>query len=212
MPLDIRQTEVELRKRTLYKYQWGRKQNNAYDHLTHFIYQMETFEELIQHILSEFKGHPEIKAIGNYAVNRWYNFRSAMAVEEIFCSHPRVRPFEQSKDKYCDFYIDDIPFDHKTTVFPKHIIWNKAQCKLYPERLAKWLYDHQSGEQRLHYANRLFIVLYHKGGAHWKLKAELSYLQKIILNYLDSFNPKQLIQLNYPDKKTILTDLIWAEA
>jgi hypothetical protein len=211
MPLNVAAIETELRKRTRYKYSWGRKQNNAFDCLTNFIYRIDKFDALIQHIQSEFHNHKDIKAIGNYAVNRWYNFHSAMAVEQLFCAHPRVKKFETSKDKFCDFYIDNIPFDHKTTVFPKQIVWNKSQCKLFPERLAKWLYDNQSNEQRQHFANRLFIVLYNKNGAHWKMKAELTLLNNVINQYLDAFDANKLIRLSFPDKKTILTDLIWVE-
>jgi hypothetical protein len=191
---------------------WGRKQDDAFDKLTNFIYHITIFEELITHIQSSFGHHQQIKEIGNYAVNRWYNFHSAMAIEHIFCSHPIVRKYEVEKDKHCDFYIKDIPFDHKTSVFPKNISWSKKWCMNNPKVLAKWLYDNQSSEQRQHFSNRIFLMLYSKHAAHWKLKAELNYLSRIIHQYLDSFNPERLIQLNYAGKKTILTDLIWAEA
>ncbi len=210
--MDLSLIEKELKKRTRYKYEWGRKQNNQFDTITNFIYHIHSFDELIAHIQKIYVNNKEIKEIGNYAVNRWYNFHSAMAVEHIFCTHPLVKKFEQERDKYCDFYIKNIPFDHKTSVFPKSIGWSLSNCKSNYSLLAKWLYDHQSAEQRQHYANRIFIILHCKQGAHWKLKAELKFLQEIIYRYLNSFNEAHLIQINYNDKKTILTDLIWAEA
>ncbi len=212
MSLNIIAIENELKKRTHYKYSWGRRQNNSFDKLTNFIYHISLFDELIVHIQTSFKHDERIKEIGNYAVNRWYNFHSAMAIEEIFCSHKSVRKYEVERDKYCDFYIHNIPFDHKTSVFPKNIPWSKKWCKENSAVLAKWLYDNQSSEQRQHFSNRIFLMLYSKSMAHWKLKAELTYLSHIINKYLDAFKPEQLIPLNYPDKKTILTDLIWAEA
>jgi len=209
---DLVTIESELKKRTQYKYIWERTQNDTFDRLTHFIYDIKQFDKLICHIQNQFHNNPKQKEIGNYAVNRWYNFHSAMAIEEIFCSFSQVRKFEVEKDKYCDFYIHDIPFDHKTSVFPKNIPWSKKWCKQNPALLARWLYDNQSSEQRHHLSNRIFLMLYSKSSAHWKLKAELTYLSRIIHQYMDSFNPGQLIKINYPNKTTILTDLIWAEA
>lgn len=212
MSVNITAIESELKKRTRYKYIWGRKQNDAYDQLTNFIYEIGAFDPLIHHIQSTFTNHPKRKELGNYAVNRWYNFHSAVAVEHLFCMHKLVRRFESSRDKYADFYINEIPFDHKTSVFPKNMPRPATWYKNHPAELADWLYTNQSEQQRQHFANRIFLILHSKRGAHWKLKAEISYMKKIIHQYLDALKMDQLITLTYTAKKPILTDLIWIEA
>ncbi len=62
--------EAELKKRTRYKQIWGRKQTNAYDGITRFVYTTKSFDELLIEIKIRFADHPDYKDIGNYAVNQ----------------------------------------------------------------------------------------------------------------------------------------------
>lgn len=210
MGLPLEQIEAELKKRTAYKQIWGRKQTNAYDKLTEFIYSTKAFDAVIDEVKKRFANHPDVKSIGNYAVNRWFNFQSAQAVEQMFRSHQAVSPAANSKDKFCDFFIANVPFDLKTTVFPQRAPFTIEAAQRFPEKLASWFYEHQSAEQRQHYANRLFIVLHKQSNPaiSWTLKAELSWLQTLIKNYLDNFDAARLMTLTFREH-TFQSDIIW---
>jgi hypothetical protein len=111
--------EEELKKITKLDYFWGRKQDDEFDLHTNFIYKTDSFEALLKKTESVFKDHPQCDDLKNYSLNRWFNLWSAKCVESIFCEHENVKPHLDSFNKFTDFYIENIPFDHKTTVFPK---------------------------------------------------------------------------------------------
>ena len=206
--MTLEEIESELKKRTKYKYKWGRKQNNEFDKLTEFIYSTKSFDDVIEEVKRRFANREDIKEIGDYAVNRWYNFWSAEALESIFKNHPRVIKAENSRDKYCDFFIDNVPFDLKTTVFPKSVAYNLQHAKLYPKKLALWFYANQSSEQRQHFHNRLFIVLHSTKRPGWTLKSEITWLAQLINNYLDNFDASKLMELQLNEHQ-FKSDIIW---
>lgn len=202
--------ENQLKKRWAYKYKWLRKQNDHWDHYTNFIYKTLDWDALISAIAQLVKNENLDKEEAfYYTVNRWYNFWSSVAVEEIFCSLPGVFPAENSKDKFVDFSINNIPFDHKTSVFPKGFEKNFAFAKANKEQLMNWFYEEQSKQQRQHFANRLFVVVHKADGNHWKLKAEISLLHNAISDYVANFDESQLTKLNFPNNKKALSDIIW---
>ncbi len=195
--------ETELKKRLQYPYRWGRKQEDSWDYKTNFIYKTNTFKELLAKT-STFNTN-----LKDYALNRWYNFWSAMAVESIFTKHPNIIANTNKYDKLIDFKIDTIPFDHKTSVYPFKYPNNLSIALNNKKDLIKWLYKNQSQESRKHLKNRLFIVLYDtQTKKHWKLKSEITELQKIIDTYINSFNKKNLIALDFGEG-TVLSDIIW---
>ena len=83
--LNLTYLEQELKKRCKYPYIWGRKQNNSWDYQTNFVYKIYDFEAL-QENLKSFS-----QDLQNYALNRWFNFWSAQAVEQIFNKNNKVR-------------------------------------------------------------------------------------------------------------------------
>jgi hypothetical protein len=205
--LTIHQTEIELKKRWAIPYYWGRKQYDSWDKDTNFIYTIDTFDEIEAEIANRFKDSKQQEQLTNYAWNRWYNFQSAKAIEHIFTAHPKVRKVWNGRDREKDFFIDDIPFDHKTSIFPSNYGNDVEFAKQHPKDLAKWLYINQSKQQRFHIKNRLFVVLHNPTGEHWKLKAELSWLEQLITNYLDSFSKDNLITLTHKNG-SLLTDIL----
>ena len=207
---DLIKIESELKKRLTYPYKWGRKQNNEFDKLTNFIYRTFLFDDVIKEINSRFKKDKEHQNISNYALNRWYNFWSAQAVEKIFCSLPNVKAVLDSKDKLVDFTIDGVTFDHKTSVFPKNFPHSIKDAVKKTDELIKWLYKNQSQQQRKHLKNRLFVVLYSPDGEHWKLKAEISWLKERIAKYMEGFNPHYLLKFPLEPGHQTLADVIWA--
>ena len=201
--MNLNRIEEELKKRLCYPYRWGRKQSNDWDNQTNFIYRIDNFNDLLNEIS---KFNDEIK---NYAMNRWYNLMSAKAVEYIFASYPNVIPNKNQYDKLVDFQINNISFDHKTSIFPKGFNQPFKYAKQNPIELIKWLYRNQSHEGRQHFKNRLFIILYDSQHMeHWKLKSEISLLQDNISNYINNFSRDRLYRLKI-NNEIIETDIIW---
>ncbi len=206
--VNLEHTEIQLKKRWASEYKWGRKQADIWDSQTNFVYEILDFDEVVAQVYDEFNTHRKYKDLRNYALNRWYNFQSAMAVEHIFNAHPKVRKVKNDKDREKDFYINGVAFDHKTSVFPSGFGNDVAYAQDHPKELLKWLYLNQSEEQRFHATNRLFLVLHKKDGEHWRLKAELSWLKVLIDAYLDSYRELDLISLKH-SKGVLKTDLIF---
>jgi len=200
--MDLERVERALKERWDYPYHWGRKQSDCWDQCTSFIYTTYSVKSLLK------KSRYLPKEMQNYALNRWYNFWSARAVEEIFDSHTKVRANENRRDKYVDFEIDGIAFDHKTSIYPRGYGEPIEYALRHKKELIEWLYEHQSQEGRKHLKNRLFIVLYDREGAHWKLKAEISELKKIIDEYVSRFNKENLVKLRFGEE-LIYSDIIW---
>ncbi|MGV8947375.1 MAG: hypothetical protein ACOH1N_13165 [Lutibacter sp.] len=209
--MDYKKLEEELKKRTELDYSWGKKQEDKFDKQTNFIYKTDSFESLLELVESNFKDNLQYSDLKNYALNRWFNFWSAKGVESIFCEHENVTPHVDSFNKFTDFYIENIPFDHKTTVFPKGFGKSVPYAILHKKELINWLYENQSQQQRKHHKNRLFIVLvnYQNEGEHWKLKAEIHWLKEIISAYLLNFDQTKLHSFSFENKIT-KADIIWA--
>jgi hypothetical protein len=210
MNVDPVKIEVELKRRLAYPYKWGRKQNDEFDRLTNFVYRIPSFDEVLMETSDRFKKDKEHQNIANYALNRWYNFWSAQAVEKIFCSLPNVKPALDEKDRLVDFTIDGVTFDHKTSIFPKNFPYPIEEAIKKTDELILWLYKHQSQQQRKHLKNRLFIVLYSADSEHWKLKAEISWLKERIEKYMQGFNPHYLLKFPLEKNQETLSDVIWA--
>jgi len=201
--LDLISIEKELKKRTVYPYRWGRKQSNDLDQLTNFIYSINDFNSL----LSKIRDFDE--DLKNYALNRWYNFLSAKAVEYIFAQHPNVKSNLNQYDKLVDFSINGIDFDHKTSVFPKGYGKSLEFAQNNKSDLIKWLYENQSQQGRKHLKSRLFIVLYDSvNNQHWKMKSEIMLLKRVIDNYVNSFSIEKLSKLNF-GSGVVYSDIIW---
>lgn len=207
--MDLNALETELKKRHQYRYQWLRKQNDKWDAYSNFIYNTESWEELISRIKEVHETHKLDKnEIFQYAANRWYNFHSARAVEQIFCTIKHVLPAEE-KDREKDFFIGGIPFDHKTSVFPQRYGNTLQYARSNKIDLIRWLYENQSGQQRFHLKNRIFLIVYKQDLEHWKLKADLTFLKNCIESYFEHFRKEQLHSINFGDE-TALSDIIWA--
>ena len=208
--LDLENIEKELKKRYQFPYKWFRKQNDQWDRFTQFIYQIPNWEALIRKIAIVAESQEVDKQqIFQYAANRWYNFWSAQAVEQIFTEIDGIEPVEEIKDSEKDFYLFGIPFDHKTSVFPQQFEKTFEYALNHKNELIEWLYKNQSTQKRHHFKNRLFIIVFDKNGEHWKLKAEISLLKKAIQKYVASFQTEQLHSFKFADGQTTLSDIIW---
>ncbi len=208
--LNLQNIEKELKKRHQYSYKWFRKQNDQWDRYTQFIYQISNWEALVRKIAIVAESHEiEKQQIFQYAANRWYNFWSSQAVEQIFVECEGITPVYENKDSEKDFYLFGIPFDHKTSVFPKQFNNTFEYAKNHENELIEWLYKNQSTQKRHHYKNRLFIIVYDSHGEHWKLKAEIYLLKKAIEKYVASFKREQLHSFTFAEGQTTFSDIIW---
>lgn len=197
--------ETELKKRIVCPYIWGKKQNNRDDKKTNFVYRSHLFSICFFECKKRFGEYSKENILFNYALNRWYNFWSAMAVEQIFLSLKGVTPTNSKTDREKDFFIDTIPFDHKTTVFPKNFPKSYTSARKNPENLVQWLYENQSTQNRYHLKNRIFVVLYDsKTFQHWKLKADVLKLYTTITEYMNEKKAQeQFISLELENKKIL---------
>ena len=66
--MDLLRVEKELKKRWIFPYKWGRKQNDTWDKNTNFIYKTYTFEALEKQLANSEQN------LKDYAMNRWYNY------------------------------------------------------------------------------------------------------------------------------------------
>jgi hypothetical protein len=210
MAITLELREQELKKRITHPYEWGRQQNDELDSLTDFVYHIFSFEALLKEIEVRFKVDPAFKEISDYGMNRWYNFWSAKAIEHIFCSHQSVKAARDSNDRLREFRIGDLSFDHKTSTYPRGFNHDLEFGQKHPRELIEWFYTHQSQQRRKHFENRIFIVLYATDGQHWRLKAELAWLDGIIKSYLDHFDAAKLYRYKFEGKRETVADLMWA--
>lgn len=208
--LDLDHIEAELKKRLLYPYKWLQKQNDAWDDATRFIYKTSDWEEVVHTMESAWKESNFEKApFLHYAMNRWYNFWSAQAAEQIFTDLAGVAPNPNPLEDQYDFRWLGERFDLKTSVFPKRYEKDLAFAKANPEDLIHWFYKNQSTQQRYHLKNRIFIVCYDEQGAHHALKAEIGLLKTAIQTYMKERTPGDTFSLDLQQETETLADIIW---
>jgi len=186
----------------LLKEKWD-KQTDASDFDTGFIYYCKRYMQVVE--LAEAN---DVDLI--VATHRWYNFVCSKAVEEIFCELG-ARAERNVKDKYTDFYINDIPFDVKVSVVPANYPECDLTKRVEKNKLIKWLYENQSQEGRKHDRNRLFIIC--KGKTYFdslwmkhdftKIKAKV----KAFLDYTISKNTFNEVELS--KNVQVLSDIIY---
>lgn len=209
---DLKHIESNLKKRWAHPYRWSKKQDDLWDNATKCIYKTPSWEEVVYQIKEDAVAHKfKETAFFNYAINRWYNFWSAQAVEQLFIAMPGFAANPKPLENHYDFKWLGEPIDHKTSVFPKGFGKDFAFAKAHKTQLLHWFYKHQSTGQRFHLNNRLFIVVHDKNGEHWKLKAEIELLRAAIEPYGRQNTPAVMEVLNLEEGKETLADIIWVE-
>ena len=210
MRVVLNEIETELKQRHQYPYKWYRKQNDIWDAYTNFIYNTAKWENLILKIEAKVnKHHLDKNELFYYTINRWYNFWSAMAIENIFSNCNEVISNPNFNNRTIDFTLQRIEFDHKTSVFPKHLNNDLAFAQSNKRELIAWFFNNQSSQKRHHVKNRLFIVVYDENGEHWKIKAEINLIAKEIKNYVSNFKPSQLQKFIFTSQSDTFSDIIW---
>lgn len=210
MALDLKYLAQQLQKRWGFDYRWGQKQNDLWDGYTNFIYKTAYWPDLLKLVdLTAEAYELDKNQVFQYAANRWYNYWSARAIEQIFCNLENVVPALNPKDRLIDFSIQGIDFDHKTSVFPRGFNQTLYYAQHHKKELIEWLYKNQSQQQRKHLKNRLFVLVFSENGEHWKIKGNLPLIQNQIEHYMGSFHRENLIKLEWPNEQASLSDIIW---
>ena len=95
-------------------------------------------------------------------------------------------------------------------MFPKGFGHTLDYAINHEEELISWLYEHQSSQSRLHYKNRLFVIMYAKDNAHWKLKANLNWLKPKITEFLNQISESSLYEFQFEDNYKTKSRILWA--
>lgn len=169
-------------------------QNNFYDKRTNFIYSCETLSECLSKIDS-------LGVDKNYALHRWYNYKTSVEVEYIFCDYGAVH----ETDKYnhdVDIFIENIPFDVKLTVYPKALSSRPYDLNSRDGKndMIRWFYEHQSQEGRKQILNRLYVVC--DGETQNKMikkKCEFSTIEVKIKDFMNEIKLNGINQLEIFD-------------
>ncbi len=166
---------------------WGRQQGNDWDGYSHFVYHVESLDELrraTRRVAAE-AGLP-VNDFASYVIHRWYNYHTHQVVLDMLCAHRRVRREDDPRHRTVDLYLDDRPFDLKLTRFPHAYPGRLDDVRRRPLELVNWLYQNQSSGGRYHTANRLFLVLHHAGDAQrtWEVRRMFDLLQATVDEFL----------------------------
>lgn len=112
---DIKNIEKELYKVKFFE--WGGDYNNSLDR--YFISKYVKTKNIIPYnsIMTSISDEMQTSVLG-YIISSWYNYWSSVMIENIFKKQNSVVP-AIGNIKNVDFFIKNIPFDLKVTIFPK---------------------------------------------------------------------------------------------
>ncbi len=168
---------------------WGRKQGDAWDRLSNFVYRVKTLRGVKRQAQAVARAQGlAVDPFENYALRRWYNHHTHDHILHMFYAHPDVRREENSKHRTIDFYLRDIPFDLKISRFPKAYPEDLKYAWQHRHHMALWMYANQSTQGRYHTGNRLFIILRHRTQPDltWQLRRDFEALETLVDNFLNA--------------------------
>jgi len=168
----------------LYKvkeFSWGVVQGQLDQKIqTEYVRKIFRYDDLISGVKA--KLHDDVTS---YVICTWYNHWTTVLIEEHISQHPKVIPTLKNI-KGMDIFVDNQPFDLKTTYLPKE--YDVKDAIRNPKNLAVWMYENQ-GAQRFGADNRLFVVLLDARNPQdsWKLKRNFN----LVFSKIDEFFNKE---------------------
>lgn len=172
---------------------WG-MQNNYNDKASNFIYRMNSLEECLA----------EIQRTGvnkEYALHRWYNYKTSIYCEYIFCDYGAVH--EQNKYNHdVDIYINGIPFDVKLTVYPAKLSHRPYDLTTREGKnaLIQWYYANQSQQSRKQMLNRLYVVCDGENSyQNMVMKSNFDLMRERISDYMNKVQREGLNEIKILD-------------
>ncbi|MDR0340857.1 MAG: hypothetical protein LBH55_01115 [Mycoplasmataceae bacterium] len=181
------------------------------DNITKSIYLIKSFDEIekiYNNLIADQYNIDDAKNIFNYIIHRCYNFNCSKICEDYFLKYGANNE-SNDKDKTIDFYLYNIPFDLKVTVFPQKLFNERYSYDLTSRegknKLIQWMYANQSTEKRFHLENRLFIVC-----SKLDKKSDFEQIENKIKIFVDYFKQKPFNEIEIGREK-LISDIIWVE-
>jgi hypothetical protein len=145
-----------------------------------YVRRIVRYDDLINNVKA--KLHNDV---ASYVICTWYNHWTTVLIEEHISQHPKVIPTLKNI-KGIDIFMDDQPFDLKTTYLPRD--YDIQDVIKNPKNLAVWMYENQ-GAQRFGSDNRLFAILLdtQRPEESWKLKRNFD----LVFSKIDDFFNKE---------------------
>lgn len=177
------------------------KQNDTYDKLTSFIYRVKNFSEITT------KMDEIVRGIWNYALHRRLNLLPHDKCIDIFieCGAIPCKMYDKEKD----FELYGITYDLKVSTFPKG--YHKTfvpYSRRSRDDVIRWLYQNQSSNGRMHFANRLFIVV----EGEQKNKTKIDIIGNHIKRFMEYYKNRPMNELEVEYNGTtykVYSDLIY---
>ncbi len=115
-PAELERIASELHK--MQAFSWGGDYSNALDKflVDRYVKKISSFDDIAGRLKTEIP-----RAVEGYVLCSWYNHWSTILIESVFRIHGKVLPAIGNVKKV-DFFIDDIPFDLKTTYLPANFV------------------------------------------------------------------------------------------
>lgn len=199
--------EDDLKKcRAMISADW-KMQNNWADRNTNFIYKAQTLEECLDKIAS-------FRADKDYALHRWYNYMTSIAVKNLFCEFGAIHK-EELYNHDVDIYIDDIPFDVKLTVYPAKLYDRpyNLSTRIGKNEMIKWYYANQSQQSRKQLLNRLYVVCDGKNNEErLTMKSDFDLLRskiKSFMTYIREHGLNKVTITDYGKDYELYSDIIY---
>lgn len=165
------------------EFSWGVVQGQLDQKIqTEYVRRIFRYDDLINGVKA--KLHSDVTS---YVICTWYNHWTTILIEEHISQHPKV--IHTLKNiKGIDIFVDNQPFDLKTTYLPRD--YDVQEAVTNPKNLAIWMYEHQ-GAQRFGADNRLFVVLLDTKNPEesWQLKRNFD----LVFSRIDEFFDKERV-------------------
>jgi hypothetical protein len=201
--MDFEKIQVELRKRHCLHFNWHYKYDPSIDAKADFIFSNYNFEDVFDKILKQSESQHQ------YLLNRWYNYWCDKALTEIFLLHPKVYQITGDFQSNGMLYLQKIPFHIKSYIYPTQFAKTLRYALLHKEELLYWLHRRSGKNNNYIPDNVLYVIFYKRDGEHWRKKAELLRIKKVVDQYLNPFEIQKVIHLHFSENKTSYADLIW---
>lgn len=201
--MDLAFLESQLKERWYLSIPWNFKFDMRMEPEIHFIYKNTDFGE----ILKQAAALPA--PFEQYAINRWYNFWSNKALVYIFSQHPSVQTKKNIYNEIDSISFNSIDFRVGGYVYPNQFARTLRYALLHKEELLYWLYRRMRKNHRRDIKNEIFVIFYQRNGEHWRLKAELGLIEKVVFNFLNEFDVHRVLRLHLNENKTSYAEIVW---
>ncbi|HFE62919.1 MAG TPA: hypothetical protein ENK14_00695 [Caldithrix sp.] len=201
--MELAYLEQELKKRWQLPGEWqeSRETLPAKDRL--FLALVPDFDRAIKKI-EDFSPTPRMRAI-----NYWYSHWSVQGLRQILRQYNFLQTFGVDHGEKIGLWLSKTPFQIKPRIYPQRFAKTLRYTQLHKEELLYWLYRQDFALLPHPLPNTIYLMLYSENGEHWKLLAELQWLQGVIDEYLAQIDNRRFIRLYLNGQSVVSADVIW---